>query len=116
MDKCVQCNFVHLCIFAFQALKVSPSLLRRVTDFKVGAPLVPKLRSPGDTSQFQEFEEDQALFRHIAHTNTNGFHQIMIDLIFFSGFDFKVKEIKNLYAGLFKIFSYSCWLNICFVL
>ena len=29
------------------------------------APLVPKVRSPGDSSQFQEYEEDHKIFRKV---------------------------------------------------
>ena len=32
---------------------------------KVDAPLIPKIKSRGDTSQFQEYEENEKLF-HIA--------------------------------------------------
>ena len=31
--------------------------------FKVDAPLIPKIKSKGDTSQFQDYEENEKLFR-----------------------------------------------------
>ena len=36
--------------------------------FKVDAPLIPKIKSKGDTSQFQDYEENEKLFRIAHHT------------------------------------------------
>jgi hypothetical protein len=34
---------------------------------QVPSPLVPKVRNPGDTSQFQEYQEDYSIFSIGAH-------------------------------------------------